>query len=219
MIAKVTGTLESVGNDRALIALPGGGISIEVLLPAFTVARLHGSVGESLTLHTIAFLEGSSQGSSFIPRLAGFASVEDREFYRAFTTVKGIGNRKALRAMAINTGSIAAAIEDRDLGVLQSLPEIGRRSAETIVATLRGKVGQFVDSGGRVAVGAGGRVTSNGGGRTGGSLSKEALTVLVQLGERRQDAAAWIDQVLAGDEPPTDVQGVIAEVYRIKATG
>ncbi len=218
MIAKVTGTLESVAQDRAHIALPGGGLTLEVLLPAYTVARLHGEIGRPTTLHTHTFLEGSAQGTSFIPRIAGFLGEADRRFYALFTTVKGIGNRKALRAMALATPQIAAAIEDRDLALLQSLPEIGKRTAETIVATLRGKAGEFVDTGARFAAatgGAGGE-TSGGGGR---SLAKDALTVLVQLGERRQDAAAWIDQVLSSDDPPTDVQGVIAEVYRVKASG
>lgn len=216
MIAKVTGILESVGSDRALIALPSpgsGGIALEILLPAYTVARLHGSVGETVTLHTHTFLEGSAQGSSFIPRLAGFLSGEDRRFYGHFTTVKGIGNRKALRAMAMATSQIAGAIEDRDLTLLQSLPEIGKRTAETIVATLRGKVGEFVDVGERFASATQGRPAGR------GNLSKDALTVLVQLGERRQDAAQWIDQVLASEDAPTDVQGLIAEVYRVKASG
>ena len=218
MIAKVTGTLESVANDRALVALPGGGLSVEVLLPAYTVARLHGSVGQVVTLHTHTFLEGSAQGSSFIPRLAGFASIEDRQFYGLFTTVKGIGNRKALRAMAMATPQIAGAIEERDLALLQSLPEIGRRTAETIVATLRGKVEAYVEVASRTpgAAGAAGGA-KDGGGRA--RLARDALNVLVQLGERRQDAALWVDRVLSEDDPPTEVQAVIAAVYRVKATG
>src|SRR5690606_1694219 len=140
-------------------------------------------------------------------------------FYGLFTTVKGIGNRKALRAMAMATSQVAGAIEDRDLAMLQSLPEIGRRAAETIVATLRGKVEEVGEVGARVTAattpGSDGKSPAAGG----RGLAKEALTVLVQLGERRQDAAAWIDQVLAMEEAPKDVQGVIAEVYRVKASG
>ena len=80
-----------------------------------------------------------------IPRLAGFLSVEDRAFFELFTTCKGIGNRKALRAMSLDVGQLAGAISDRDIALLQTLPDIGRRTAETIIATLHGKVDRFLN--------------------------------------------------------------------------
>ena len=218
MIAKIHGTLEAVSQDRALVQLPGGGITLEVLLPAFTVARLHGASGETVELFTHTFLEGQAQGATLLPRIAGFTTLEDRQFYGLFITCKGIGHRRGLRAMSLATGQIAAAIEDRDLAILQSLPEIGKRTAETIVATLRGKAGPFVSAGAALA----GRAGPDGTPADApprGSLAREALNVLVQLGERRQDAAAWIDQALDQDDPPTDAQGIISEVYRIKAGG
>lgn len=215
MIAKVEGILDHVEPDRALVRL-GVGVTLEVLVPAYTASRLGGSLDQTVTLHTLAFFEAESQGATMVPRLAGFATVEDRQFYALFTTCKGIGRRRALRAMTLATHQIAAAIEDRDLALLQTLPEIGKRTAETVVATLRGKAGAFVDP--RVAAASGGGAA--GGPEAGpGGLSREALNVLVQLGERRQDAAAWIDRVLSSDDAPGDVQGVIAEVYRIKAGG
>lgn len=218
MIAKVEGILDDVGPDRAMVRLPVG-MTLEVMVPAFTAARLGGSLGQSVTLHTLAFLEAESQGASMLPRLAGFATAEDRQFYTLFTTCKGIGRRRALRAMTLATPQIASAIEDRDLALLQSLPEIGKRTAETVVATLRGKVGAFVSaSAGTGAAGGDADAPSGGAG-----LAREAVDVLVQLGERRQDAAAWVDRVLSRlDDPadrPADVQGLIAEVYRLKAGG
>lgn len=216
MIAKVDGILEHVGPDRAMVRL-GVGITLEVLLPAYTAARLGGSLDQPVTLHTLAFFEAESQGASMVPRLAGFATDHDRQFYTLFTTCKGIGRRRALRAMTLATNQIAAAIEDRDLPLLQTLPEIGKRTAETVVATLRGKVGHFIDAKPALSESAS-EGPDHGAGST-SSLSREALNVLVQLGERRQDAAAWIDRAMSQDDPPTDVQSVIAEVYRIKAGG
>jgi Holliday junction DNA helicase RuvA len=207
MIARIDGTLDAVMADRAWVRI-GDGLTLEVLLPAATAATLTMSTGQPITLYTHLFLESQGQGATIFPRLAGFLTVEDRAFYNHFTTVKGIGQKRALRAMAMPTSQLATAIEDRDLPLLQSLPEVGKRTAETIVATLRGKLGQLVA--GRAS--AGGRAA-------GGSLSSEAVDVLVQLGEKRQDAGRWIDQVLSGDDPPTDLQSVIAEVYRIKAGG
>ena len=45
--------------------------------------------------------------------------------------------------MTMTTGQIAAAIVDRDVAMLQSLPEIGKRTAETIIAALHDKVDAF----------------------------------------------------------------------------
>ena len=223
MIAKIDGTLEAVESGHARVALPGG-ITLEVLLPAFTVARLHMSTDQPITLHTSLFFESQAQGATMIPRLAGFASEQDRAFYQLFVTCKGIGHRRALRAMTLSSERIAAAIADRDIATLQSLPEVGKRTAETICATLHDKVDTFTSPAATAAVGAGAASdgateASSGAAPTGGAMSKAALNVLLQLGENRADAIGWIDRALAQDEPPKDEEALIAAVYRMKSSG
>ena len=152
MIAKVEGILESLDGGSAFVRLgPAGsvsshGLTYEVLLPAYVTVRLGGSIGQQISLSTLHFIESQGQGTTMIPRLAGFLTVEDQQFFELFTTCKGIGNRRALRAMALETPQLAAAITDGDVALLQSLPEIGRRTADTIVATLRGKLDRFVSA-------------------------------------------------------------------------
>ncbi len=143
MIARITGILDRIDTGSVLIRLDMG-LSYEVLVPAYTAGRLQGRLGQPLTLHTFHFIESQGQGTTSYPRLAGFLTAADRKFYELFTTCKGVGNKRALRAMALATPQIAGAIVDRDLAMLQSLPEIGRRMAETIVATLTGKVDAFL---------------------------------------------------------------------------
>jgi Holliday junction DNA helicase RuvA len=77
----------------------------------------------------------------------GFAARQDRAFFELFTTVKGIGNRKALKAFAVEPAAIARAIQARDVKALTQLPEVGKRLAETIVAELHGKVEAFLAPG------------------------------------------------------------------------
>jgi Holliday junction DNA helicase RuvA len=212
MIVKLEGLLESIDADRACVRLPDG-LTYEVLLPAYTAARLTGSVGDVVTLHTLHYLESQAQGATIFPRLAGFISALDREFFELFVTCKGIGHRRALRAMTLSTAQIAGAIADRDLALLQSLPEVGKRTAETIAVTLKGKVDRFLDA---VPVGAGAGTTAEAPARVGGGLARDALNVLVQLGENRTQAVNWIDRALASDDAPNDVEALVAEVYRIK---
>jgi Holliday junction DNA helicase RuvA len=220
MIARITGLLEAIEGGSALVRV-GEGLTYQVLVPAYTAARLGASVGRTVTLHTFHFIESQGQGMTMMPRLAGFTAAQDRRFYELFTTVKGIGNKRALRAMALETGQIAGAIADRDLALLQTLPEIGRRTAETIVATLSGKVDGFVAAASAAAAGAeaGPGATAAGAGSAGG-LTRAAMEVLLRLGENRNEALAWIDQVLRDQKDhPRDVQDLIQRVYRIKAGG
>jgi len=214
MIARVHGTLESITAGAAHVAL-GDGLTYEVLLPAYAAARLGASIGSAITLHTLHYLEGASQGSSFIPRLAGFLSVSDRAFFELLVSVKGIGPRKALRAMTMDSGAIAGAIADRDVKTLQSLPEIGRRTAETIVASLHGKVDRFVSGavyGGAKPTGADGEVAT----APARTAAREALEILLQLGENRTQAVNWIDDVLTRKPDLTDAQQIVTEVLRVK---
>jgi Holliday junction DNA helicase RuvA len=214
MIARLEGILEEVSSDAALVRAEGG-LTYEVLLPAFATAQLASQVGQVVKLHTLHYCESQNQGATLTPRLAGFANMTDRDFFVLFTTCKGIGNRKALRAMAMSTEQIAAGIADRDAALLQSLPEIGRRTAETIIATLHGKVDRFVSA---AAFGGGAESASTPVGA--GGMAREALEVLMQLGEQRTQAVNWIDQALRDpDDRPEDVEALVARVYRIKGGG
>jgi Holliday junction DNA helicase RuvA len=206
MICRIEGRLENILINTAHIAL-GHGLTYEVLLPAYASARLGGEIGRTVTLHTIHYLEGSSQGGNMTPRLAGFLTVDDRAFFDLFTSVKNIGPRKALRAMAIATSQIAAAIADRDVKLLQSLPEVGKRTAETIVAELHGKVDRFLSAPATTTREDGSVVPAPAvASPPATSPQREALEVLVQLGENRSAALVWIDEVTRRDPSLTDSQ-------------
>jgi len=215
MICRIHGTLEDLRGDRALIA-PGGGLTYEVLLPAYAVSRLAVMIGQPVTLFTLHYLESSSQGNNFTPRLAGFVSEADRSFFELFISVKGIGPRKALRAMSMSTSHIAASIADRDTKMLQALPEIGKRTAETIIAALNDRVDAYLGTDTQrsdEAISA--PAASDAPAR---SVSREALEVLVQLGENRVTAMNWIDQVITNQPDIDDPQVIITEVLRLKTS-
>lgn len=146
MLARITGLLETLEGNTALIVqdLGGGGAAYEVLLPAYLARTLEPQVGSGVTLITIQYLESLNQGSSFVPRLIGFGSIRERGFFELLTTVKGLGNKRALRAMVLEPGSIARSIYDRDARALQRLPEIGPKLAELIIHELKNKVDAFV---------------------------------------------------------------------------
>jgi len=184
----------------------GGGLAYEVLVPACDVERLSRRAGQDVVLHTIHYLEGDPTRGMQTPRLIGFLAGADRDFFRAFTTVKGIGVRRALRALVRPVAEIAAAIQDKDAKGLTMLPEIGKRTAEQIIAELHGKVETF----------AGAPVAAQ---TELPEVGADAISVLVQLGERRADAAALVERVLAVAPELSSTEEVLHHAYRLKAGG
>ena len=160
---------------------------VEVLIPASDVPLLQAGVGEEMTFHTVFYLEGDSSGGNIEPRLVGFLRPDDRAFFNLFITVKGIGPKKALRALVMPTGDIAQAIESRDTRFLCQLPQIGKRMAELIVAELAGKAGSFAvaTAGDRTGVAPATKRTPS---------EEDAIAALVALGERRHDAEHLLDR-------------------------
>ncbi len=206
MIARITGTLESVSTTSALVDV-GGGLAYEVLAPACDIGKLSARLGQAILLHTLHYIDGDPSRGQVIPRLIGFLREEDREFFMKFTTVKGIGIRKALRALGQPVADIAAAIEAKDAKFLVALPEIGKRTAETIIAELNGKVGDFAAAGAIAGV-AEEPVMSD--------AAQEAVAVLVQLGERRAEADDLVRRVLAVAPDMDDPEAIIQQAYKIR---
>lgn len=165
MIARITGHLEQLDVSpigRAVIGPLGleSGLGYELWLPAYLAQRLLAELGGTepgvetgpvITLHTTEYLEGVGQGSSFVPRLIGFGSQRELEFFDLFTSVKGLGNKRALKALATSPGAIARAIVERDTRFLQNLPEIGPKLAELIVHELKNKAEAFISLGSATA--------------------------------------------------------------------
>lgn len=209
MISRISGELVGVGRDR--VELQAGSIAYELLVPAADLQRLAGQVGQSVEFHTLQFLESQGQGATFVPRLVGFASPEEREFFELFTTVRGVGTRKALRALELPFHQVAQAIAERDLSLLVSLPEIGRRTAETIVASLRGKIDRFVEVKPAAVAEAGRAIPS---GR--GMLMRDAAAVLVQLGEPPLHARQLVDRALSEDPSLETAEDLVAAAFRLK---
>jgi len=189
MIARITGRLESLEGPHALIeAAPG--LVLSAAVPAYVRDRLEGRVGSIITLHTRFDLEGQAQGASLTPRLVGFTEPADRDFLNVFTSVKGLGVRKALRALAVPPAEIAGAVAARDTKALTKLPEIGKRLAETIVAELHGKVDRWLLAGGEVA----GLDAASRAEPKPDPLADEAVAALVALGQTAAEAERMLSR-------------------------
>lgn len=200
MLARITGRLEFIDDTTALIA-PGGGLAYEVLLPIHLSDRLMEQVGDEVTLHTMEYLEAVAQGASFRPRLLGFETRQERAFFERLTRVKGLGAKRALRAMAEPAGEIAAAITRRDTKFLERLPEIGKRLAETIVAELHGKVDAFSE------VAATGKVVTR------PDAAEQAIAALERLGQSRNEAERLVCKAMEREPSLDSPDAILAAAF------
>ena len=113
-------------------------------LPGFKGRQLQGLIGGVISLHTIHYIGGNAaQGSRLTPKLVGFLTTAERDFFGLFCSVDGVGVKKALRAMTRPVQDTAVVIEQQDAKGLSSLPGVGPATAEKIIATLRRKMPRF----------------------------------------------------------------------------
>ncbi len=203
MITKMTGQVVSVGTDFANVAI--GGFEYEVLVPDFVRRQLQSQMEETISLFTRQYLEGNPAQGRLVPRLIGFLSEAEREFFDLFTSVDGVGVRKGLRAMIRPVPEIAQAIESQDAQCLATLPGIGIATAERIVAKLRRKVPQFALMVPRPEP-SGVSVEPN--------VIDEAFAALQAVGHSAADAQQLIEQAMGKKKKFKDVQDLLLTIYQ-----
>ncbi|NBV44083.1 MAG: Holliday junction DNA helicase RuvA [Planctomycetia bacterium] len=202
MIKRLTGVLERV--DPSTIDLAVGAEVHELLVPDLVRRELQGQTGTTVTLHTLEFLEGTPGRGNLVPRLVGFLSEVEREFFDLICEVDGVGVRKALRAMVRPVGEIATAIEEQDASTLSTLPGIGAATAERMIAKLRRRMPKFA-----LAV----QRTLPAGGPAADILA-ETFSVLRSIGHSEADARRLVDGLRAAKKPWKDPQEALEAIYR-----
>jgi holliday junction DNA helicase RuvA len=150
MIAYLHGIVRHL--DQASVVLDVGGLGYELLLPAIQAKVLRARLlkgtdgagpesveGKEVALWTYYHVAERQPR----PLLIGFHDRQDREFFELLLSVAEIGPVLAARSMTIPVCDYAGAIERRDVRTLSTLPGIGKRKAEQIVASLKGKALPF----------------------------------------------------------------------------
>ena len=204
MIASIEGKLTRLDSNSCLIQV--GSIGYELMLPGYCVDVLSQQIGSDVTLRTMEYYEGTPGGGNLIPRMIGFLNSAERDFFTKFISVKGIGIKKGLRALSIPVSTIASAIENSDEKILTTLPSIGKRMAQLIIAELKGKLEAFAADA-QLSRTAATRLKP---------FQAEALEILIVWGEKRNDAIELIE-LAANRHPEIDsCEQLVPLVYRLK---
>lgn len=173
MITSIQGLLSDSGLVRAIVELDGFGY--EVNIPVTTAERLP-PVGSTVKLHTLVIYREDSQ------TLYGFATAEDRDFFRLMIeNVTGIGPKMALSIMSrLSLPLLQGAIRAGDISTLSKCPGIGKKTAERLVIELKSRVGAPGASAPSIA--------SPEGSAPAGAPHADAVAALVALGYKVGDA-------------------------------
>ncbi len=171
MIAHLKGRLDAIGIDHAVIDV--GGVGYLVGASSRTLSAI-GTVGEAVMLHTEMLV-----GEDFT-RLVGFASANERDWFRLLTGVQGVGARVALAILsALEPGDLSRAIAAQDKAMVARANGVGPKLAERIVRELKDKVGG-------IALGGASAMTAPGG------AGADAVSALLNLGFRPAEAASAV---------------------------
>lgn len=205
MIVTISGRLLRVSETAAVLeAVP---FEYEVLVGDHTRRQLQAKVDQSVRLHTIDYIEGNAaQGGRLTPRLIGFMTEPERQFFDLFCSVDGVGVRKALRAMVRPVKELAVLIEEQDTKSLSALPGIGPATSERIVAKLRRKMPRFA----LMVDGAGGPAAVD----AATAVVQETFDALVTLGHSEAEARKLIDESLASGKKFKDTESLLTSIYQ-----
>ena len=203
MITKITGQLVALHGDTLTLKIDA--FEYEVLIPEFNRRQLQSEMNQPVSLHTIEYMEGNPMQGRMTPRLIGFLSEIEREFFELFCSVDGVGVKKALRAMVRPVKEVATAIEEQDAKTLSSLPGIGPAMAERIIAKLRRKVPKFA----LMAVRQAEREAE-----VEPDVVSETYEVLRSLGHGESEARRLLDAALGSKKKFKDVQSLIEAIYQ-----
>jgi holliday junction DNA helicase RuvA len=199
MIALLTGTLLHKSPTEILVDV--GGVGYQLNIPVTTFDRLP-EQGEPVTLFTYLHVREDAM------QLYGFAARQDKELFRKLITVSGVGPKLAQTIMSgLSYEELIRAIRGGDVGQLNKIAGIGKKTAERLVVDLRDKLPEI-----QIAEG----VPT---GRTFDTVQTEALLALTALGYSRPAAENAIRSTIAeanGTEIPIEelVKGSLRRLSR-----
>jgi Holliday junction DNA helicase RuvA len=199
MIASVSGQVLVRRADHVVI--DAGGVGYSLAVSAETLRSVP-AVGKGATLH--AHLVARDDALN----LYGFASEAERDLFLKLISVGGVGPKVALAALSGGpVRELVRAIAAGDAKRFQTVPGIGKRTAERIIVELREKVaGELEGDAGEIEI----TDAREDGPRT---LAREGL---LNLGYTPAEAERLLDGI-EGDAPEEIVQAALRRAAGAKA--
>jgi holliday junction DNA helicase RuvA len=176
MIAKLYGRIDETGADSLVIDVNGVGYLVQA--SARTLAAL-GGVDDFATVFT------EMQVSETDMRLIGFATKDERDWFRILIGVQGVGSKVGLAILsALDMDELKRAIASGDSAMVARANGVGPKLASRIVNELKDKVGALA--------GIGSSAKFMVGGVSGGNHASDAMSALTGLGFKPGEASSAV---------------------------
>jgi len=167
VIGYLRGRIRDVGSETLLLDVQG--VGYEVFCPERLLDHCRLQMGEL----TEVWISTHVREDAF--HLFGFESRDEKQFFHTLLKVNGVGPKLALNVLSGGTAAeIAHLIDSEDVKALTKLPKVGKKTAEQMILTLKGKL---VSS----------QVESGEGPSISGLAAREVASALVNLGFRPVD--------------------------------
>ena len=186
MIATLAGTLSEKTPERLVVDVGGVGYAVHASLRTFLDLP---AVGDPVRLlvHTEVREDAIE--------LFGFATAEERALFQLLRKVKGLGPRTALVVLSgMPRRDLLAAIAAGDTARLQTIAGVGKKYAERIVVECREQAALLAAGDTPRAAAA----APNG-------VAAEAVSALVNLGYKRNEAERAVERAAVSATPLEDV--------------
>ena len=132
MFNSISGTI--TGKFPQKLFLENNGIEWDIIVPDTSLDDLP-NLGEKARVYTWM------QHTDSTMNLFGFASTKDRDLFFDLNKVEGVGPKSAIKIMSnIQRDQLVNSLESGDLAALEKIPGLGKKTAQKMLLTLKGKL-------------------------------------------------------------------------------
>lgn len=205
MIAYLSGKLLEKEANSVIVDV--NGVGYEVAIPLSTFYEL-GEVGSDVQLRIYTYVREDTLS------LFGFKSLREKELFLKLISVSGIGAKSGIGILSgMSADEIINAIRSNNLVRLNSIPGIGKKTAERIVIELRDKINSI--SAGTIETSQTSETPTI---SSGNDVYDDAVSALTNLGYQRQFAEKALNQAMQ-EGTEMSVQKLLRRSLQLLAKG
>jgi Holliday junction DNA helicase RuvA len=136
MIGQLRGKLIEQNSDHVLLDVAGVGYEVHVSLQTLSeLDSMKSTADKDLRLFIYTHVREDAL------QLFGFLHRAEKELFLSLLKVNGIGTKSALTILSgAPVNRIIAMIDQGDAKALSALPKVGKKTAEQMILTLKGKL-------------------------------------------------------------------------------
>jgi Holliday junction DNA helicase RuvA len=201
VIGKLTGVIDSLTEDGLVLDVNGVGYVVQA--SSKTLGRI-GAAGTSASILV------ETQVREDAITLFGFADHGERDWFRLLRSVQGVGGKVALAILStLSPDDLANAVASQDKASVSRANGVGPKLAQRIVSELKDKAAGM-------ALGAAANIVTLPSGKAGegGDLVNDAVSALVNLGYRRNEAYGAVSKAIAASATKPKLDDLIVHGLR-----